>query len=108
MLTHSYRCFAARVEFNENVGKQSASVLTFDGFGSDFIKKTNNPPDAFVQVAMQLATYRLFGEQVGTYESTQVRPFRHGRTEVTVSLHATGCCEFQHEEQKTTNLLFRN
>lgn len=41
------------------------------------------PPDAYVQVAMQLATYRLFGEQVGTYEATQVRSFLHGRTEVT-------------------------
>lgn len=40
-------------------------------------------PDAFCQVAMQLATYRLFGEQVGTYEATQVRTFLHGRTEVT-------------------------
>jgi carnitine O-acetyltransferase len=69
------------------VGKQSVSVLTFDGFGSDFIKKSGNPPDAFVQVAMQLAAYRLFGETVGTYESTQVRPFRHGRTEVTVSFN---------------------
>ena len=75
----------AREEFKDLVGKQSVSVLAFDGFGSDFIKKSGNPPDAFVQVAMQLATYRLFGEQVGTYESTQVRPFRHGRTEVTVS-----------------------
>jgi carnitine O-acetyltransferase len=44
------------------------------------------PPDAFVQVAMQLATYRLFGEQVGTYEATQVRSFLHGRTEVTRSV----------------------
>jgi carnitine O-acetyltransferase len=34
-------------------------------------------------MAMQLATYRLFGEQVGTYEATQVRTFLHGRTEVT-------------------------
>ena len=34
-------------------------------------------------MAMQLATYRLFGEQGGTYEATQVRPFLHGRTETT-------------------------
>lgn len=56
---------------------------SFQGFGSSFIKKYGFPPDAFVQVAMQLATYRLFGEQVGTYEATQVRSFLHGRTEVT-------------------------
>ena len=35
---------------------------------------------------MQLATYRLFGEQAGTYEATQVRPFLHGRTETTRSV----------------------
>ena len=34
-------------------------------------------------MAMQLATYRLFGEQVATYEATQVRPFLNGRTETT-------------------------
>jgi carnitine O-acetyltransferase len=37
-------------------------------------------------MAMQLATYRLFGEQVGTYEATQVRAFHHGRTETTRSV----------------------
>jgi carnitine O-acetyltransferase len=47
------------------------------------IKKMGFPPDAFVQVAMQLATHRLFGEQVDTYEATQVRSFLHGRTDVT-------------------------
>jgi carnitine O-acetyltransferase len=73
----------ARDEFHQNIGKQSTSVLTFESFGSDFIKKSGNPPDAFAQLAMQLATYRLFGEQVGTYEATQVRRFLHGRTEVT-------------------------
>jgi len=35
---------------------------------------------------MQLATYRLWGEQAGTYEATQVRPFLHGRTETTRSV----------------------
>jgi len=34
-------------------------------------------------MAMQLATFRLWEEQAGTYEATQVRPFLHGRTETT-------------------------
>ena len=61
-------------------------VQSFQGYGSSFVKKSGFPPDAFVQTAMQLATYRLFGEQVGTYEATQVRTFLHGRTEVTRSV----------------------
>jgi carnitine O-acetyltransferase len=58
-------------------------VQSFQGYGSAFIKKAGFAPDAFVQMAIQLATYRLFGEQGGTYEATQVRPFLHGRTETT-------------------------
>jgi carnitine O-acetyltransferase len=61
-------------------------VQSFQGYGSNFIKKAGYSPDAYVQMAMQLATYRLFGEQVGTYEATQVRPFLHGRTETTRSV----------------------
>ena len=47
------------------------------------MKESGFSPDAYVQMAMQLATYRLFEEQGGTYEATQVRPFLHGRTETT-------------------------
>lgn len=64
-------------------------------YGSDFIKKAGYSPDAFVQMGMQLATYRLWGEQAGTYEATQVRPFLHGRTETTrtVSLQSAAFVE---------------
>lgn len=65
------------------ISAQSNRAQSFQGYGSDFIKKAGHSPDAYVQMAMQLATYRLFGEQVGTYEATQVRPFLHGRTETT-------------------------
>jgi carnitine O-acetyltransferase len=44
-------------------------------------------PDAFAQMAMQLATYRLWGGELGaTYEASQVRIFLHGRTETTRSV----------------------
>jgi carnitine O-acetyltransferase len=50
------------------------------------MKQAGFSPDAYVQMAMQIATYRLWGEQGGTYEATQVRPFLHGRTETTRSV----------------------
>ena len=62
-------------QFSELISKHSLHAQSFQKYGSSFIKANGFPPDAFVQVAMQLATYRLFGEQVGTYEATQVRPF---------------------------------
>jgi len=76
----------ARTQFEHAVKNQSHSVQEFDGYGSDFIKSAGHSPDAYVQVAMQLAAYRLFGKQVGTYEATQVRQFLHGRTETTRSV----------------------
>lgn len=65
------------------VSDHELQVQSFQGYGSSAIKKMGYSPDAYVQMAMQLATYRLWGEQGGTYEATQVRPFLHGRTETT-------------------------
>lgn len=71
-------------------------MQSFQGYGSDFMKQSGYSPDAYVQMAMQLATYRLFGEQAGTYEATQVRPFLHGRTETTRTV-STQSAAFVHE-----------
>lgn len=58
-------------------------MQSFQGYGSDYMKKAGYSPDAYAQMALQLAIYRLFGKQAGTYEATQMRPFLHGRTETT-------------------------
>jgi carnitine O-acetyltransferase len=77
------------------VSRHSLNVQSFQGYGSDFIKHAGFSPDAYVQMAMQVATYRLWGEQAGTYEATQVRPFLHGRTETTrsVSTQSAAFCQ---------------
>ena len=82
-LEHSDNPCIAWMAFHKLITDHSLHVQSFQGFGSSFMKSKGFGPDAFVQVAMQLATYRLFGEQAGTYEATQVRSFLHGRTEVT-------------------------
>ena len=50
------------------------------------MKQSGYSPDAYVQMAIQLAIYRLFGKQAATYEASQVRIFLHGRTETTRSV----------------------
>ena len=72
-----------KANFDKLISAHEMQVQSFQGYGSCTIKKMGYSPDAYVQMAMQLATYRLWGEQGGTYEATQVRPFLHGRTETT-------------------------
>ncbi|PIO37845.1 hypothetical protein AB205_0016140 [Aquarana catesbeiana] len=53
----------------------------FDNFGKGLIKKTRTSPDAFVQLALQLAHFRDKGKFCLTYEASMTRLFREGRTE---------------------------
>ncbi|KFV66414.1 Carnitine O-palmitoyltransferase 1, liver isoform, partial [Dryobates pubescens] len=53
----------------------------FDTFGKGLIKKAKTSPDAFVQLALQLAHYRDMGKFSLTYEASMTRLFREGRTE---------------------------
>jgi carnitine O-palmitoyltransferase 1 len=50
-------------------------------FGKGFIKKCRTSPDAFIQMALQLAYYRDIGKHHLTYEASMTRMFREGRTE---------------------------
>jgi carnitine O-acetyltransferase len=86
-----------RRTFEDWVGQHEIHPFRFAAYGSDWIKKqAQTSPDAYVQMAMQIATYRLWnGEQGGTYEATQVRPFLHGRTETTRSV-STQSAELVH------------
>ena len=58
-------------------------TVLHQGYGKPFIKKGRCSPDAFLQLAMQLTAYRVFGTQLPTYEATQTRKCIHGRTETT-------------------------
>ena len=71
----------------ELIQNHDLQVCHYAGYGANEIKKMGYSPDAYVQMAMQLATYRLWdGQQGGTYEATQTRTFLHGRTETTRSV----------------------
>ncbi|XP_048462975.1 carnitine O-palmitoyltransferase 1, liver isoform isoform X2 [Rhincodon typus] len=53
----------------------------FDDFGKGLIKRCRISPDAFVQMALQLAHYWDKGSFCLTYEASMTRLFREGRTE---------------------------
>jgi len=56
-------------------------VTDYAGYGKNLIKKFKMSPDAYAQMAIQLAYYRLKGTVRATYESAQTRKFLAGRTE---------------------------
>lgn len=53
----------------------------FNGYGKDVIKEQNIHPDCYVQMALQLAYFKLHGNLAPTYETATMRNFYHGRTE---------------------------
>ncbi|MFE4455376.1 choline/carnitine O-acyltransferase [Streptomyces sp. NPDC056796] len=56
-------------------------TVSFGDFGSTAAKALGTSPDAFVQMAYQLAHQRAKGHLGATYESIATRQYRHGRTE---------------------------
>ncbi|XP_068573570.1 choline O-acetyltransferase [Cebidichthys violaceus] len=57
------------------------NVHKFYHYGKEFIKKQKMSPDAYIQVALQLAYYRFHGRPVSTYESASIRRFQEGRVD---------------------------
>ncbi|HEX2298600.1 MAG TPA: choline/carnitine O-acyltransferase, partial [Pseudonocardiaceae bacterium] len=72
---------AAAESFAQYAADTATTRVSFRDFGSDRAKKLGMSPDAFVQMAYQLAHLRAKGHLGATYESIATRQFRHGRTE---------------------------
>ncbi|CEG38794.1 carnitine o-acetyltransferase [Plasmopara halstedii] len=83
-----YNIAEAEKVFDQTVIDHEVFVQTFYGYGARSIKGFRCSPDAFVQLAIQLAYKKLFRKNVATYEASQTRTFLHGRTETTRSCSA--------------------
>ncbi|KAF7668971.1 hypothetical protein LDENG_00273470 [Lucifuga dentata] len=66
-------------------------IFPFSDFGKGLIKKCRTSPDAFIQIALQLAHYRNKGKFCLTYEASMTRLFREGRTETVRSCTMETC-----------------
>ncbi|KAJ8970433.1 hypothetical protein NQ314_001228 [Rhamnusium bicolor] len=56
-------------------------IFVHDHYGKGFMKTCGLSPDAYIQMALQLAYYRDAGKFCLTYEATMTRLYREGRTE---------------------------
>ncbi|CAG9856114.1 unnamed protein product [Phyllotreta striolata] len=56
-------------------------IFVHDHYGKGFMKTCKISPDAYIQMALQLAYYRDAGKFCLTYEATMTRLYREGRTE---------------------------
>ncbi|XP_014842286.1 PREDICTED: carnitine O-acetyltransferase-like isoform X2 [Poecilia mexicana] len=71
----------AKQNMNIMVQDLDVKVLTFSHFGRNLPKQHELSPDAFVQMALQLAYFRMYDLCCPTYESATLRMFKYGRTE---------------------------
>ncbi|XP_059721057.1 carnitine O-acetyltransferase isoform X1 [Haemorhous mexicanus] len=71
----------AKQNLNIMVEDLDIKVMVFHQFGKGFPKSEKISPDAFIQLALQLAYYRMYSRACATYESASLRMFRLGRTD---------------------------
>ncbi|XP_053341857.1 carnitine O-acetyltransferase isoform X1 [Clarias gariepinus] len=71
----------AKQNMNLMVHDLDAKVVVFTHFGKNVPKSYKMSPDAFIQVALQLAYYRMYKRCCATYESASLRMFKLGRTD---------------------------
>jgi carnitine O-acetyltransferase len=68
-------------DFTEVIGAHELRVQAYQGYGKGLIKRFKCSPDAYVQMIIQLAYFKMYGKNRPTYESATTRRFQQGRTE---------------------------
>ena len=101
----------ATKDFAEVIGAHELVVQAYQGYGKGLIKKFKCSPDAYVQLIIQLAYFKMYGKNRPTYESAAVRRFQQGRTETcrSVSDDSVAFCSAMGDasvDPKTTADLF--
>ena len=86
---------AAAKEHHQQIAAHELRVQSYQAYGKGLIKKFKCSPDAYVQMIIQLAYFKMYGKNRPTYESASTRKFAEGRTETirTVSDDSVAFCK---------------
>ncbi|KAF2879155.1 hypothetical protein ILUMI_27007 [Ignelater luminosus] len=71
----------AVIEAQKLIDDVDLRIYVHNHYGKGFVKLCRLSPDAYIQMALQLAYYRDAGKFSLTYEASMTRLFREGRTE---------------------------
>ncbi|KAJ6609216.1 carnitine acetyltransferase [Mycena sp. CBHHK59/15] len=75
-------CTHAMARARAIIDESDDNVFWFEEYGTDWIKGAlKQSPDAYIQMALQLAYFKTRGEFTATYETALTRMFKRGRTE---------------------------
>jgi carnitine O-acetyltransferase len=89
------KIYHAETALGDKIIASDTKVLEFMQYGKKLIVANNMSPDAFVQMSMMLAYYKVYGKVVCTYEPVLTKFFFHGRTEAmrSATIPAKQLCE---------------
>jgi carnitine O-acetyltransferase len=98
----------AQKHFRDIIGQHDLRVLQFLGYGKGMIKKFKCSPDAYVQMIIQLAYFKMYGKNRPTYESAATRKYQLGRTETcrSVSEASVAWCKAMSDPAVDVSYLF--
>ncbi|XP_031847256.1 carnitine O-palmitoyltransferase whd isoform X3 [Nomia melanderi] len=84
-------------------------IYVHDAYGKGFMKVNSMSPDAYIQMALQLAYFRDSNKFNLTYEASMTRLFREGRTETVrpCTIESTEWVKTMHDEDATVEQKYK-
>ena len=74
--------YYAETRLGDAIHSYSTCILNFDKYGKNLLTQEYQvSPDAYVQLAFQLAHFKLYGSICNAYETVVTKQYFHGRTE---------------------------
>ncbi|ODQ63496.1 acyltransferase ChoActase/COT/CPT [Nadsonia fulvescens var. elongata DSM 6958] len=93
----------AQSDFSAVIDKHELAVWNYHGYGKGLMKQFKCSPDAYVQMLIQLAYFKMFGISRPTYESATTRKFQQGRTETCRSVSVDSVAFVKAMESEVTS-----